>query len=80
MQPHVALVGPCARDVTTHATDDGDATQPALIRRRTTWVDARGRASGLGLAQRGVNHPRVFLVKPGPLDRGVELRHGLPPC
>lgn len=41
MQAHVALVGPGARDVPANATDDGDATQPALIRRRTTWVDAR---------------------------------------
>ena len=41
VQSHVALVGPGARNVTTHATDHGNATQPALIRRRTTGVDAR---------------------------------------
>ena len=40
-QAHVALIGPRARDVAADATDHRDATQPALIRRRTTWVDAR---------------------------------------
>ena len=41
VQSHVALVGPGARNMAADATDHGDATQPALIGRRTSRVDAR---------------------------------------
>lgn len=38
---HVTLIGSRARYVPADATDDGDAAESALIRRRTTWVDPR---------------------------------------
>lgn len=41
---HMPLIRPRAGDVTANATDDRDAAQPALIRRRCAWVHLRAGA------------------------------------
>ena len=69
MQPDAPLVGSGARDVSTDATDDRDAAQPALIGRRSSWVDLGTRARGLGLTQRRIDESPVLLLKSRPLNR-----------
>ena len=79
MQAHVALVRPCARDVAAHAADNGDATQPALIGRRSSRVHAWRGARALRLTQRCLDQAGVLLVQPRPLNCCQQLRHALPP-
>jgi len=79
VKPHTHLVRPRARYVTAHATDHRDATQPALIGRRTAGVHLRANASRRRLTKRGLDQGRVLLMELGPLDCREELGHDLPP-
>jgi len=79
VKPHTHLVRPRAGYVAAHATDHRDATQPALIGRRTAWVHLRADASRRRLTKRGLDQGRVLLVELGPLDCREELGHDLPP-